>query len=367
MLALSALVSLANGGETRSSLCETALALFPRMATLHTLLKLWLSDGSDALCRYNFGLLNLFGLRDGSIGLLETRLKWSGPLVQSSPNLPSASASINSGFLLNIVSPGGRIGIENKEMLKTIEQNMPRYIQVLLEATGHLLQLLKEGLLDPSRVAGLLEGPVAKETLLDFLMIVSDLARMSKDFYVPIDKAGLVGFLKNYLSSEDPDIRGKACSAIGNMCRHSSYFYSPFEANKVIQLLVDRCSDPDKRTRKFACFAVGNAAYHNDMLYDELRGSIPQLTTLLLGPEEDKTKGNAAGALVTLSPSRRDALTESPLRIVLFALRKMCDHAICRNFLRSSELLPVIVHLRQSPDPTISEYASAIATRACQA
>jgi fused len=70
---------------------------------------------------------------------------------------------------------------------------------------------------------------------------------------------------------------------------------------------------------------------------------------------------------VALSPSRRDALTESPLRIVLFALRKMCDHAICRNFLRSSELLPVIVHLRQSPDPTISEYASAIASRACQA
>ncbi|RLN34052.1 serine/threonine-protein kinase TIO-like isoform X2 [Panicum miliaceum] len=545
MLALSSLVSLENGGQTRSSLCETALALFPRMATLHTLLKLWLSDGSEALCRYNAGLLNLFGLRDGSIGMLETRLKWGGPLaieqacsvgipqilirlltdgfsketsegkggsanrsglsplgvvwtlsalsqclpggvfreilyrrkqlklltellsdihlkalaawtglgggkrgvrelinavvdilafpfvaVQSSPNMPSASASINRGFLLNIASPGGRIGTENKEMLKTIEQNMPQYIQVLLEVgipgcmlrcldyvdmedlarplaivakmAGYrplALQLLKEGLLDPSRVAGLLEGPIAKETLLDFLMIVSDLARMSKDFYAPIDKAGLVGFLKNYLSNEDPDIRAKACSAIGNMCRHSSYFYSPLAANKVIQLVVDRCSDPDKRTRKFACFAVGNAAYHNDMLYEELRRSIPQLTTLLLGPEEDKTKGNAAGALsnlvrnsdilcedivsqgaiqallkmvgsystVALSPSRRDALTESPLRIVLFALRKMCDHAICRNFLRSSELLPVIVHLRQSPDPTISEYASAIASRACQA
>jgi fused len=248
MLALSSLVSLENSGQTRSSLCETALALFPRMATLHTLLKLWLSDGSEALCRYNAGLLNLFGLRDGSIGLLETRLKWGGPLaieqacsvgipqllirlltdgfikevsdgkdgstsrsglsplgvvwtlsalsqclpggvfreilyrreqlklltdllsdthlkalaawtglgggkrgvrelinsvvdilafpfvaVQSSPNMPSASASINSGFLLNVASPGGRIGTENKEMLKTIEQNMPQYIQVLLE------------------------------------------------------------------------------------------------------------------------------------------------------------------------------------------------------------------------------------------
>ncbi|ONM34597.1 Serine/threonine-protein kinase TIO [Zea mays] len=545
MLALSSLVSLENGGQTRSSLCETALALFPRMATLHTLLKLWLSDGSEALCRYNAGLLNLFGLRDGSIGLLETRLKWGGPLaieqacsvgipqllirlltdgfikevsdgkdgstsrsglsplgvvwtlsalsqclpggvfreilyrreqlklltdllsdthlkalaawtglgggkrgvrelinsvvdilafpfvaVQSSPNMPSASASINSGFLLNVASPGGRIGTENKEMLKTIEQNMPQYIQVLLEVgipgcmlrcldyvdmedlgrplaivakmAGYrplALQLHKEGLLDPSRVAALLEGPIAKETLLDFLMIISDLARMSKDFYVPIDKAGLVVLLKNFLSNGDPDIRAKACSAIGNMCRHSSYFYGPLAANKVIQLVVDRCSDPDKRTRKFACFAVGNAAYHNDMLYEELRRSIPQLTTLLLGPEEDKTKGNAAGALsnlvrnsdmlcedivsqgaiqallkmvgsystVALSPSRRDALTESPLRIVLFALRKMCDHAICRNFLRSSELLPVIVHLRQSPDPTISEYASAIATRVSQA
>jgi len=43
------------------------------------------------------------------------------------------------------------------------------------------LQLLKEGLLNPSRVAALLETPTtAKDTLLDFLMIISDLARMSK-------------------------------------------------------------------------------------------------------------------------------------------------------------------------------------------
>ncbi|VAH26126.1 unnamed protein product [Triticum turgidum subsp. durum] len=544
-LALSTLISLENGGQTRSSLCETALALFPRMATLHTLLKLWLSDGSEELCRYNAGLLNLFGLRDGSIGLLETRLKWGGPLaveqacsvgipqllirlltdgfsrepsdgkevsthrsglsplgvawtlsalsqclpggvfreilykrehlklltdmlsdmhlkvlaawtglgggkkgvrelinsvvdilafpfvaVQSSPNMPSTSASINSGFLLNIGSPGGRIGTENKEMLKTIEHNMPQYFQVLLEVgvpgcilrcldylnmedisrplaivakmVGYrplALQLLREGLLNPSRVAKLLKGPLAKETLLDFLMIISDLARMSKDFYEPINKAGMVEYLKNFLSNEDPDIRAKACSAIGNMCRHSPYFYGPFAANKVIELVVDRCSDPDKRTRKFACFAVGNAAYHNDKLYEELRRSIPQLTKLLLAPEEDKTKGNAAGALsnlvrnsdvlcgdivsqgaiqallkmvssysaVALSPSRKDALTESPLRIVLFALRKMCDHTVCRLFLRSSELLPIIVHLRQSPDQTISEYASAIASKANQA
>lgn len=44
---------------------------------------------------------------------------------------------------------------------------------------------------------------------------------------MPIDKAGLVLLLKNFLSNGDPDIRAKACSAIGNMCRHSSYFYGP--------------------------------------------------------------------------------------------------------------------------------------------
>ncbi|KAL6637522.1 hypothetical protein ACP70R_025094 [Stipagrostis hirtigluma subsp. patula] len=53
--------------------------------------------------------------------------------VQSSPNMPSTSASINSGFLLNVASPGGSIGTENKEMLKTIEHSMSQYIQVLLE------------------------------------------------------------------------------------------------------------------------------------------------------------------------------------------------------------------------------------------
>lgn len=57
-------------------------------------------------------------------------------------------------------------------------------------------------------------------------MRVLHIVNCAQDFYEPIYKAGLVGLLKNFLSNEDPDIRAKACSAIGNMCRHSSYFYS---------------------------------------------------------------------------------------------------------------------------------------------
>ncbi|KAH7676526.1 Non-specific serine/threonine protein kinase protein [Dioscorea alata] len=348
---------------------------------------------------------------------------------QSSPSMPSTSASINSGFVLNTASPGGKIGLENKEMIKAIEANLPHYIQVLLEVgfPGRILkcldfieckdlgrpiaiiakmvgyrplalQLLREGLLNPSLVQRVLGGSSPREAVVDFLMIVSDLARMSKDFYESIDKAGMLVFLKEYLNHEDADLRAKACSAIGNMCRHGPYFYGPLAINKIIDLLIDRCSDSDKRTRKFACFAVGNAAYHNDILYENLRRCIPQLTKLLLSVEEDKTKANAAGALsnlvrnsnalcediisqgalqallklasdysvVALNPSRGDAMNESPLKIVLFALRKMCDHTPCRQFISSSEFLPLFTQLKRSPNTIIAEYASVIISKASQ-
>jgi len=62
-------------------------------------------------------------------------------------------------------------------------EDLGRPLAIVAKMAGYrplALQLHKEGLLDPIRVAALLEGPIAKETLLDFLMIISDLARMSK-------------------------------------------------------------------------------------------------------------------------------------------------------------------------------------------
>ena len=62
-------------------------------------------------------------------------------------------------------------------------EDVARPLAILAKMVGYrplAVQLLKEGLLNPSRVAVLLQGPTSKETLLDFLMIVSDLARMSK-------------------------------------------------------------------------------------------------------------------------------------------------------------------------------------------
>jgi len=70
---------------------------------------------------------------------------------------------------------------------------------------------------------------------------------------------------------------------------------------------------------------------------------------------------------VALNPSKKDALNESPLKIALFSLAKMCSHTPCRQFLRSSELFPVIGRLQQSPEKEIAKYASIIATKVADA
>ncbi|PON62443.1 GPCR kinase [Trema orientale] len=345
--------------------------------------------------------------------------------VQNAPGLPAATASMSSGLLLNMGSPGGKVCMEDKDMVKVIEEDLGKYIKILVEVgvPGIILrclehmelkdlgrpvaflakmirhpllagQLVKKGLLDPNRWRRLLDCTCPKEVTLDSLMIVSDLARMHKGFYEYIDRASVLEYLKEFLTHEDPNVRSKACNALGNMCRNSSYFYDSFARYQIISLLIDRCSDPDRRTRKFASFAIGNAAFHNDKLYEELRRSIPYLANLLLSVEEDKTKANAAGALCNLvrhsnrlcediiSKGAMQAVmklvaecsavpqnpvpggvNESPLKVALISLSKMCAHQPCRQFLRSSELLPVMGQLRQSSEKEIAKYATDISSK----
>ena len=51
-------------------------------------------------------------------------------------------------------------------------------------------------------------------------------------FYEYINGACILEFMRDFLTHEDPNVRAKACSAIGNMCRHSHYFYSSLVSNK---------------------------------------------------------------------------------------------------------------------------------------
>uniref|UniRef100_A0A1J3DIF4 non-specific serine/threonine protein kinase n=1 Tax=Noccaea caerulescens TaxID=107243 RepID=A0A1J3DIF4_NOCCA len=366
------------------------------------------------------------GVRE-TINVIIDLLAFPFVALQSQPGSLSATASVNSGFILNMGSPGVRVCMEDRDLLKAIEEDMDKYIKVLLEVgvptlilrcLEHLdlkdlvrpvaflakmvgrprlaVELVSKGLLDPNRMKKLLNQSSPKEVILDILMIISDLSRMDKAFYKYIGEASVLQALKEFLTHPDPNIRAKACSALGNMCRHNDYFYSSLAEHKIIGLLIDRCADPDKRTQKFACFAIGNAAYHSDKLYEELRRSITQLANVLTTAEEDKTKANAAGALsnlvrnsnklcediaskgalqtllrlvadcsaIALNPSKKESASESPLKIALFSLAKMCsNHQICRQFVKSSELFPVIARLKQSPEANIAHYASIIVAK----
>ncbi|CAN1841822.1 Serine/threonine-protein kinase TIO [Linum perenne] len=408
MLALACILSLECGAPVESSISEVAVPLIPRTGSLCEQLKVL--DGNDKRPHNANGALSCWhGLRDGCVGLLEARLRWGGPLaVQQlcASGIPLLLIELlnnnHLGSAQETTSSKDQVGVPSiiLQCLEHVEtKDLGRPVAFLAKMTSHkplAVHLVGKGLLEPSRVKRLLDASCPSEVTLDILMIISDLSRMDKAFYEHIDRASVLEILKDFLIHEDPNIRAKTCSALGNMCRHSSYFYSLLERHHIIARLIDRCADSDRRTRKFACFAIGNAAYYNDKLYDELRRSIPQLAYLLLSNEEDKTKANAAGALSNLVrnsnrlcddivskgamqallklvadcstialkvPNRRDGLNESPLKIALFSLAKMCAHTPCREFLRSSELFPVIGQLRQSPESTIANYATLIISK----
>ncbi|OMO90791.1 Armadillo-like helical [Corchorus capsularis] len=366
MLTLASILSLEGVLSVESSIPEIAMPLIPPTSTLCDHLKILLDSENEVGSRNLKVFLSYWhGLRDGCVGLLESKLRWGGPLavqqliasgtpqlliqllatnhsntshqgfdslidgVSLSPVgvvwavssichclsecscLPLATAFVNSGFILNMGSPGGRVCMEDKDMVKAIEEDMGKYIKILLEVG----------------VTGIVLGCLEQLESKDLGRAVAFLAKMIGHRPLAVQLVG-----KGLL---DPN----------RMRRYN-----------MIGLLIDRCADPDKRTRKFACFATGNgnAAYHNDMLYEELKRSIPQLSKLLLSAEDqDKTKANAAGALsnlvrnsnklceeiiskgamqallklvadcsvVALKPTK---INESPLKIALLSLANMC-------------------------------------------
>lgn len=252
MLALASILSLENGSSAESSVSEMAVPLIPRATKLCYHLRPMPSNEGEAISHFA-KFTKWHGLLDGCIGLLESRLKWGGPLtvqqliasgtplllinllagklsnaspddikktpnwtglspvgviwtvssichclsggtltfrqvllknenmklitcllsdahimliknwggpgggkdgvretinvlidllafpfvaLQSQPGSLSATASVNSGFILNMGSPGVRVCMEDRDLLKAIEDDMDKYIKVLLEVSS---------------------------------------------------------------------------------------------------------------------------------------------------------------------------------------------------------------------------------------
>ncbi|CAM9140279.1 unnamed protein product, partial [Discosporangium mesarthrocarpum] len=80
--------------------------------------------------------------------------------------------------------------------------------------------------------SGALEVGGSPLLLTGALVIVSQLARASKENYPTIHTAGLHGQIRCLLGHADASVRAKACNLVGNLCRHSSFFYGTLEAHQ---------------------------------------------------------------------------------------------------------------------------------------
>ncbi|KAL0478209.1 serine/threonine-protein kinase TIO [Acrasis kona] len=239
---------------------------------------------------------------------------------------------------------------------------------------------IKYGGLDAKLVHMLLRPTNSPVIIVDSLLIISQLARISKDFYKDIAAADVCKYINDLLKHPDGGVRSKTCNLIGNMCRHSFFFYEALQKCNALPELVKKCRDPDQNTRKFACFAIGNASFHNDTLYASLKDCIPPLIDLLSDPEE-KTRANAAGALGNLVRKsdqlvpeliKQGALTgllktlrdegTSARKIALFSLGNCCSYKECRDVLKKNGFFECIEELKRKfgDDPVISKYASRI-------
>jgi len=139
----------------------------------------------------------------------------------------------------------------------------------------------------------------ASQLVIDALLIVSQLSRLSKEYYPMLHKMSLCSDLRDLLGCNNSSIRAKACNAIGNMARHSDFFYTTMQQSGILPQLIACCSDSDSTCRKFSSFAVGNSAFHSDVLYRDLATAVPRLVSLLRDDDE-KTRANSAGALGNL-------------------------------------------------------------------
>lgn len=178
------------------------------------------------------------------------------------------------------------IGITLISRLVFSAESSKQFAQQFVQANGL-------GVINKYALLGADNNPLV---IVDTLSLISQLARISKDFYENIHNANIYNDLKNLIVHADASIRAKVCNLIGNLCRHTGYFYEKLLNFGLIAAAIECCRDPDRNTRKFACFAVGNAGFHNDILYEHLKPCVPLLVELLRDQEE-KTRANAAGAL----------------------------------------------------------------------
>lgn len=170
--------------------------------------------------------------------------------------------------------------------------------------------------------------------------MVAHIARVSKEHYSFLDAVAVLPRICQLLTCPVPQLKAKACSALGNLFRHSNLFYKSFATQSgAVDDLINCLGDADQDTCKFAAFAVGNLGFHTDQFYNSISRAIGPLL-LILESSSVKARANAAGALGNLARNSAvlDAelsLHRAPQRIMALAIAEGQQDTLAQACLHS--------------------------------
>lgn len=192
-----------------------------------------------------------------------------------------------------------------------------------------------------------------ENVLADNLLILTQICKQSKDYYVGVQTLSLGDDLLRLLKSPNKFIKVKVCNLIGQMCKHSSFFYKELRDARVFPQMIKLCADEDKVVKKASSFAIGNAAYYSDTLYDTLAPAVQKIVILLKDPDE-RIKTNSIGTISNLTRNSNRLVGEilehevPKIFINLLAfdksltVKKLVLHAF-RNFFKHKEIVAALV------------------------
>ncbi|CAD7937135.1 unnamed protein product [Amoebophrya sp. A120] len=218
------------------------------------------------------------------------------------------------------------------QLLSTVVLHHPSLAQEFVQHNGLAILCTEKKCLVPEF------AQKQPHVVVDVLLILSQLSRLSKEFYPALHRLNMYTEICHLLQCNDANIRAKTANVVGNMSRHSDFFYAHLSRTGVLAKLVPLCRDPDPTTRKFASFAVGNSAFHSNYLYRELLPSVALLRDLLQLSNDEKTRANAAGALGNLVRNSSELCEEIVTQGVLEALLELIGCPRNENFNSTSSL-----------------------------
>jgi hypothetical protein len=207
------------------------------------------------------------------------------------------------------------------------------------------------------------------------LIIASHLARISKDFLLPLSDSGALNVAEKALQSPIPQVRSRALDFIGNICR---YVPLPGEyRNEFMSLLMSNLTDADRTCQKLAALAIGNVLATSPEVGTTVMLGI-DFVKELLESEDPKTVENAArliGNLVRKSDEHvtgliQEGAVEALVKTLetcpelegstILPIAAFCQYEEGKNHLKTIEAQTLIARYKGADDARVKRYADGV-------